>query len=94
MITVNENTTFVGVSELRTHMDEILIASRKNKVIIEKRHKPYAVILDAKKFEQMEHQLEAMEDFLLGILAKEREREGKSSDYIDIETAFKMVKEK
>ena len=94
MITVTENTTLVGVSELRTHMDEILLASRKNKVIIEKRHKPYAVIMDAKKFEQMEHQLEDMEDLLLGILAKERERGAKSSDYIDIDTAFKMIKAK
>jgi len=39
MITIKEDTTLVGVSELRTKMDEILKESKKHKVLIEKRNK-------------------------------------------------------
>ena len=88
MITIRENTMRVDVSELPARMDEVLTASRDHKVIIEKKHKPYAVIINVQKFEQIENQLDSFEDLLLGILAKERERGGKSSDYIDIETVL------
>ena len=91
MITVKENTTLVGVSEMRTRMEAILEASRTGKVIIEKRHKPYAVLIDADRYARMEERLEVLEDLALARLAKERERGAKPSDYIDIETALKGI---
>jgi prevent-host-death family protein len=94
MITVKENTTLVGVSEMRTHMEDILEASRMGKVIIEKRHKPYAVLIDAARYARMEERLDFLEDLALASLAKERERGAKPSDYVDIETALKGISKK
>ncbi len=91
MITIKEETTIVGVSEMRTKMDEILAASRKHMVIIEKRNKPLAVLIDAVRYAKMEERMEVLEDFVLGHLAKARAKGAKQSDYIDIETALKMV---
>lgn len=91
MITVKEDTTLVGVSEMRTHMEEILQASRKRKVIIEKRNKPYAVLIDAERYARMEARLEILEDMALANLAKAREEGASPSDYIDIEDALKVV---
>ncbi|MEI8011869.1 MAG: type II toxin-antitoxin system prevent-host-death family antitoxin [Candidatus Omnitrophota bacterium] len=94
MITVSENTTLVGVSEMRTRMDDILEASRTGKVIIEKRHKPYAVLIDAARYARMEERLDILEDMALARLAIERERGAKPSDYVDIETALKGLGKK
>lgn len=91
MIMVKEDTTLVGVSEMRTRMDDILEASRKGKVVIEKRHKPYAVLIGAERYARMEDRLEVLEDFALAHLARARERGAKPSDYVDIETALKEV---
>ena len=92
MITVNEDTTIIGVSELRTHIDQILEESKKHKIIIGRRNKPIAVIMDMEKYNKMEAVLELLEDFALGFLAKEREVHSKPSDYIDIQEALKKVK--
>ena len=39
MITIKEDTTLVGISELRTNIDRILQESKKHKVLIERRNK-------------------------------------------------------
>lgn len=94
MITLKEDTTLVGVSELRTHMDEILEESKKHKVLIEKRNKPVAVLMAMEDYEKMEETLDALEDLALGYIAKERESGSKPSDYLGIEEALKGVKKK
>ncbi len=92
MMTVQKDTTLVGVSEMRTKMDEILAMSHRHTVIIEKRHKPVAVLIDAGQYEQLEKRLELLEDFALAHLAKARERGSKGSDYMDIEAALKIIR--
>ena len=92
MITVKEDTTLVGISEFRTHADEILEESKKHQVLIGRRNKPVAVLLNMEKFHQMEATLDLLEDFALGFLAKERESKSKASDYLDIETVKKKLK--
>ena len=92
MISVKEDTTIVGVSELRTHIEKILEASKKHKILIGKRNKPIAVLMEVEKYNQMEHTLELLEDFALAFLAKARDLKAKSSDYIDIEEALKSIK--
>ena len=92
MITVKEDTTLVGISELRTHINEILEETKKHKVLIGKRNKPVAVLINMEKFHQMEATLDLLEDFALGFLAKERESQSKASDYLDIETVKKKLK--
>lgn len=92
MITVKENTTIVGLSELRTKMDKILELAKNYKVLIERRNKPLAVLLDIDKYNEMEKILDALEDVALGYLAKEREAGSKSSNYIDIEKIEREIK--
>ena len=94
MITVKEETTLVGVSELRTNIEKIIEESRRHKVLIGKRNKPVAVIMAMEKYNQMEETLETLEDFALGFLAKQRESQSKTSDYLDLHEAQKRVKNK
>ena len=92
MITIKEDTTLVGVSELRTNIDKILRESKKHKILIEKRNKPVAVLMDMEKYTQMEETLELLEDFALGYLAKERETKTANRDYLDIDKVRKKMK--
>ena len=94
MITIKEETTLVGVSELRTNIEKILEESKKHKVIIGKRNKPVAVIIDMERYNQMEETLELLEDFALSYLAKERDSKSKPSDYMTIDAAKKKIKNK
>ena len=89
MITIKENTTLVGVSELRTNIDKILEKSKKHKILIEKRHKPVAVLMDMEQYSQMEATLELLEDYALGLLARERDSKSKPSDYMGLEALQK-----
>ena len=86
MITLKENTTLVGVSELRSGLDKILEKARKGLVIIEKRHKPQAVLMSNEEYEYMTGMLDVAEDLVLGFIAKERLENSKESDYVDIES--------
>ena len=92
MIMIKEDTNLVGVSELRTHIDQILQDSKKHKILIHRRNKPIAVLLDIEKYQQMEGTLELLEDFALGYLARERDRGTKISAYLDIEDVKKKIK--
>ena len=92
MISIKEDTTLIGVSELRTHLDQILEESKKHKVLIGRRNKPVAVLMSAERYDQLEKTLDLLEEVALGYLAKEREKGSKSSDYLEIETALKKLK--
>jgi len=71
-----------------------LEALTKYKVLLERRHKPLAVIVPIEKYNQMEELIELIEDSGLGYLAKERDLKSKSSDYIDIERVERKLKKK
>lgn len=88
MLTFKKDTTLVGVAELRTQMDEVLKRAQDTRVIIEKRNKPVAVILDIARYNEIEAILNALEDIALGYLAKERDAKTALSEYIDIEEAL------
>lgn len=94
MITVKQDTTLVGVSELRTNIDKILQESKKHKVLIERRNKPVAVLLSMERYGEIEEILEALEDVALGYLAKERETKSKPSDYLNIDEVQKKISKK
>ena len=89
MITVKENTTLVGVSELRKGIDQILKKADEGLVIIEKRHKPRAVLMSNKEYQQIQRTLDVAEDIVLGLIADERFNNSKEKDYIDIENFLK-----
>lgn len=92
MIIVKEDTTLVGISELRTNIDRILEETKKHKVLIERRNKPVAVLLAIERYTDIEKILDVLEDVALGYLAKERELHSKPEDYFDIEVVEKKIK--
>ena len=94
MYTFDKKTTLVGVSELRTKIDKILKAAKDHKVLIGKRNKLMAVLLDIEKYNQMEKALDFLEDFALGYLAKEREKNSNLLDYVDIDRVEEEIQEK
>ncbi|MCB4792093.1 MAG: type II toxin-antitoxin system Phd/YefM family antitoxin [Elusimicrobia bacterium] len=85
MITVKENTTLVGVSELRDNLDKILNKTRESLVIIEKSHKPVVVLMSNKEYNKMTKMVKIAEDIILGVIAKERLLNSKNEDFVDIE---------
>ncbi|MFQ5779588.1 MAG: type II toxin-antitoxin system Phd/YefM family antitoxin [Nitrospiria bacterium] len=89
MITIKENTTLVGVSELRSGIEKILEKTREGVVIIEKRHKPAAVLMSNEEYEHIQNLLEVAEDIVLGSLADERYKGSDAKDYVDIEALLK-----
>ena len=92
MYTIKEDTTLVGVSELRNRMDKVLEEARHHKVIIERRNKPVAVLMAIDQYDAMEEILDRIEDLELGRGARKREKSSKGSDYISIEKAYKKIR--
>lgn len=88
---VKEDTTLVGISELRTQADEILQVAQREPVILEKRHKPVAVLVPIKQYDQTEAMLDRLEDAVLGLLAKERERRSSRKGYLTLEELERRV---
>lgn len=89
MITIKENTTLVGVSELRKGIEKILKIAQKGLIIIEKRHKPAAILMSNEEYEHIQHLVETAEDIVLGTVAHERFKNSKETDYVDIEKLLK-----
>ncbi len=85
MFKVKENTTLIGVSELRSGIEKILEKAQDGPVIIEKRHKPQAVLMSNKEYEHLNNLLELSEDLVLGFIAQERFNNSEEGDYINIE---------
>lgn len=92
MHTLHEETTLVAFSELRTKLQQILKALEHSKVILEKRNRPFAVLVPIEKYEKMEEILEIVEDRTLGYLAHEREKRTRESEYVTLDQAEKRVR--
>lgn len=87
----DEPTAIAAVSELRTHMDQILAQLRQTPVALEKRSRTVAVLVEPKRFKAMEDALEQATDLLLAFEARRRERSTKRSKYLtldDVERRF------
>jgi prevent-host-death family protein len=91
MLTVKQDTTLIGVSELRTRIDELLKKMRYSRVLIEKRNKPVAVIMSNEEYEKTESLLDMAEDIVMGYLAKERYENSSPNDFISMEVALKKA---
>ena len=89
MITIKENTTLVGVSELRSGIEKILKKAQEGLVIVEKRHKPTAVLMSNEEYEHIQNILEIAEDLVLGFITDARYKGSNGKDYIDIEALLK-----
>ena len=91
MYTAQENTTLVHLSELRTKWSEILERLKHTKVVLERRNRPFAVLVPIEKYEKMEALLEKVEDQALGYWAEEREKQGRQKRYLSLEEAERKV---
>ena len=89
MKVVRENTTLVQTSELRTKLEEVLKRTKSSRVVLEKHHKPVAVLVDPEEFERMEEALESLSDILLALEAHEREKKTPRTSYIPLEVIEK-----
>jgi prevent-host-death family protein len=84
MITLKEDTTLVGIAELRNKASEVLEKIKKYRVILTKRNKPLGVIIDYEEYEHMQEMLEEVEDLVLATIAGERlKRKGKKTVTLD-----------
>ena len=92
MHTITEKTTLVGLSELRTKQKKVFEALKHSKVVLERRHRPVAVLVPIEQYEKMEETFEILEDRVLGYLVNEREKKGKNLTYLTLEEAEKKVK--
>ena len=72
MLEVKEDTTVVGITELRKMIPEILKKIKREKVILTRRNRPIGILLDYEEFERIEQMIDLIEDDLLGKLARER----------------------
>jgi prevent-host-death family protein len=89
MHTVKQNTTIVGLSEVRTQWKKILELMKHGRVEIARRNKPEAVLLSLEEYEKMENMLDVIEDIVLGREAQERMRNSKPEDYVSLEEVMK-----
>lgn len=85
MITIKKETTIAAISELRTKSAEVLKNLKDHDVVLERHNKPVAVMIDYKRYELQEKLLDWAEDYMLGMIALERDKGAKKSDFIDIE---------
>lgn len=90
-MTFKEDTTLIGVSELRNQPDRVFAEMRKRLLVIEKHHKPVAVLLPIEQYTTIQELLDAVEDTALGMLAKEREKKQKNPGWVSLEEALKRV---
>jgi prevent-host-death family protein len=90
MISVKEDTTIVGITELRKMIPEILKKIKQEKVILTRRNRPIGILVDYEEYERMEKMIGAFEDQVLGQLAKERASR-KDRKTIDLEEAERRV---
>ncbi len=88
---VKGNTTLVGISELRTQADEILRIAQQEPVILEKRHKPVAMLVSIDQYDRTEETLNLLEDYLLGLMAKEREQSARAKAYLTLDELERRV---
>ena len=91
MHTIREDTTLVGVSELRTKIEKILEEAKLHKIVIEKRNKPIAVLIAIEQYNAMEELLDGIEDLELGRMAKEREKRSSKRDYVSLRKALERL---
>ena len=90
MLTVKEDTTVIGITELRKMIPEVLKKIKREKVILTRRNQPIGILVDYQEFERIEQMIDLIEDHLLVKLASDRaSRKGRKT--ISLEAAEKRV---
>ena len=86
MITIKVKSTIANISELRKKetSDQLLKNLKDHNVVLEKHHSPVAVMIDFNQFAVIEKMVEFAEDYVLGMLAQERDKSSKEK-FVDID---------
>ncbi len=90
MLTLKEDSSIIGITELRNKSAIVLNAIKKNKVVLTKRNKPVGVIIDYDEYEKMLRIIDEAEDIVLGGIAMDRIKR-KDRKAISLEEAEKRV---
>jgi prevent-host-death family protein len=91
MLTVKEDTTVIGITELRKMIPEVLKKIKREKVILTRRNRPIGILVDYQEFERIEQMIDLIEDHLLGRLASDRASR-KVRKTVSLEEAEKRVR--
>lgn len=91
MIAVEENTTLVGLTELRSKLKEVLAALKNSKVVLALRNRPLAVLVPFERYRRMEALLDRIEDRALGYVALERAKTP-DAEFIDLDVVERRLK--
>jgi len=91
MIHFQESSILVGASELRTQLDKLLKLAKQSRIYVGKRQQPVAVLVPLDQYEQMEQLYERVEDMVLGYMARERDKNTKTGDYLTLDEAERKV---
>jgi prevent-host-death family protein len=90
MLTLKEDSSIIGITELRNKTSIVLNEIKKNKVILTKRNKPVGIIIDYNDYEKMLRIIDEVEDIVLGGIAMERIKR-KDRKAIPLEEAEKII---
>lgn len=91
MLALDEQAALIGVSELRKETQTLLRFLQTHKVILTKRNKPIAVVVDFDRYNEMERLIELIEDTAVGLIASEREKGTKKESYLTHEEMKRRV---
>ena len=85
MITISEKATIAAISELRNKSEAILKQLADHRVILQRHNKPVAVMMGYRQYEQFSRMLDFAEEYVLGMMALERDKGSGKKDFVDIE---------
>jgi len=91
MLAIDEHTTLIGLSELRTAAPKLLKFLQTHKVVLTKRNKPVGVVIEYEEFKRMADLIEMIEDAGLGHIALEREKGVKKESYLTHDEMVRRV---
>lgn len=91
MLAIDEHTTLIGLSELRTAAPKLLKFLQTHKVVLTKRNKPVGVVIEYEEFKKMAELIEMIEDTALGQIAMEREKRAKKGSYLTHDEMVRRV---
>lgn len=79
MFTVEEKTTFFGITDLRTHAKKMLDSLKGSRVVITDRNEPRAVVLDYNDYQRLKEFIEIAEedDIVPKVLKRKKQSKGK-----------------
>ena len=90
MFRVEADTTFIGLSELRKEIPNLLQEIQQHKVILTKRNQPVGVIVNYNEYKKLEEIFEQIEDLSLGSIANNRAKR-KNKRLLSLKEAEQLV---